>query len=136
MISNQAILLAKRRVEQQSGLAGDCSWPSVVTTAIFGGSPILPDDRIVNGLPDWRSQMTVVSALIGNTDAGNILRRDLRCAMTARIVATTAVQISSGHARPGPRRIDLRQFHLRGASGCNAASNAIARVEVVPGRWQ
>ena len=125
------------RIEQQPGLgrrspARGRRARSVV--AGVGGAAVLPDDGVVDRLagravPDDRGL-----ALVGDADGGDVLRREPGLGhRRAHGRDRRASRCPPGRARPSraPDRSGGAPA-ARTASGASAASNTMARVEVVP----
>ena len=135
--SSQAILLAEKYGSSSSPVLAAIvgSWPARrKRIAEIRGAAVLPDDGVVDRLAGGAVPEHRGLALIGDADAGDVSggKPRLRHRRRARS-RPTACQISSGSCstRPGAGKI-CRSSCCAVASGRSAASNAIARVEVVP----
>ena len=111
------------------------SWPaSPQRRAGVGGAPVLPDDGVVDGpagraVPDHRGL-----ALIGDADARRCLRRRRPPWPWRRARSRpSSPRCPRDRARPGPAPDrSAANSCCAVATGASAASNRIARVEVVP----
>ena len=102
--------------------------------ADVGGAPVLPDDGVVDRLAGGAVPDDGGLALIGDADAGDVLGARARPSPSPRARSRPSPPRSPpGRARPSPAPDRSGAAPAaRAASGSSAASNTMARVEVVP----